>query len=232
MAYRFKAYTGLPGSYGFPVAALTLLANYPAEADVEDTVLYGSRNEQEGDLVVEMGDAVFPALANVWHDTGLYGPTGVEYTPSKVASSITNCTADNIKANVAIDDVTGTYGPAQALVVTPDPTDALAVDAASFLADFGETVIYRPAAVGAATRTIVAVVNRPEPQPSGPVNAWEGMAITITVANNATTGISAAELDSGRDKIDVALRVGGTVAARPIVGIVSQDSGMLTLEVR
>lgn len=56
-----------------------------------------------------VGDAVYPAEANVWYGTGQYGPTGTDYTPSKRASSIANCEAGNVKSGVQIDNVTGTY---------------------------------------------------------------------------------------------------------------------------
>jgi hypothetical protein len=52
----------------------------------------------------------------VWTGTGTYGYTGVELTPTKVASSITNCSAGNIKNAVTIGDVTGTYAPSPALL--------------------------------------------------------------------------------------------------------------------
>ena len=98
MAYRFKAYTGLAGSYGFPVAALATLANYPLTTNVKlGSPDHGSRSERVGSYVADIGDAVFPAAANVWHDTGLYGPTGADTTPVMQASDIPNCEAANIK---------------------------------------------------------------------------------------------------------------------------------------
>jgi hypothetical protein len=53
--------------------------------------------------------AVYPAAADVWHDTGAYGPTGSDYTPAMVGSDIANLEAGNIKKDVVIDDVTGSY---------------------------------------------------------------------------------------------------------------------------
>ncbi len=53
--------------------------------------------------------SVDPGVANVW--TGVaYKSRGSSLTGTKRASSITNCTAGNIKAGVTIDDVTGTAG--------------------------------------------------------------------------------------------------------------------------
>ena len=52
---------------------------------------------------------VYPDAANVWYGSGQYGPGGTDYTPSKRASSIANCTAGNVKNGVAIDDVLGNF---------------------------------------------------------------------------------------------------------------------------
>lgn len=49
-----------------------------------------------------------PDVANVWYGSGQYGYSGGLLTPTKRASSITNCSAGNVKIGVAIDDVTGT----------------------------------------------------------------------------------------------------------------------------
>jgi hypothetical protein len=116
MPYRFKAWTGLPGTYGVPVAGLAALANYPAVADVEDRVVHGSRGERVGTLVVGGAGAVFPAQSDVWHDAGLYGPTGTDYTPAMRASDIpvtggaaAALTAPDVKSGVVVDDITGSY---------------------------------------------------------------------------------------------------------------------------
>ena len=50
-----------------------------------------------------------PTASNVWTGTGTYGYSDSLTTPTKRASSITNCTAGNVKNGVVIDDVTGTY---------------------------------------------------------------------------------------------------------------------------
>jgi hypothetical protein len=76
---------------------------------VQNTVLsvadggtaYGAASAVQGTLTL-------PAAANVWYGTGTYGIAGTGTTPTKRASSITNCTATNIKNGVTIDDVTGT----------------------------------------------------------------------------------------------------------------------------
>ena len=70
---------------------------------------YGSVQSYRWSVYCTYTAPVFPTAANVWHDTGAYGPTGADYTPSKVGSSIPNLAAGNVKSGVAIDDVTGTY---------------------------------------------------------------------------------------------------------------------------
>jgi hypothetical protein len=76
---------------------------------VQNTVLqvadggtaYGAASAVQGTLTL-------PAAANVWYGSGTYGIAGTGTTPTKRASSITNCTAPNVRNGVAIDDVTGT----------------------------------------------------------------------------------------------------------------------------
>ena len=105
----------------------------------------------------------------------------------------------------------------------------LAADAEAHFGDFAEAITYRPR-VGD-TRVINAVVNRSPPAPLGPPGTLAAQ-LTIAVANSEETGISAAELDTGGDSIDVALRVGGTPETRRIARLAVQDAGILVLEVR
>jgi hypothetical protein len=67
-------------------------------------VLSGHSNYTGGDA----GTLTLPAASDVWHAASAYGVGGSGSTPSKVASSITNCTAANVADGVSIDDVTGT----------------------------------------------------------------------------------------------------------------------------
>jgi hypothetical protein len=71
--------------------------------------------------------ATLPAANTVWHTASAFGVGGTGSTPSKVASSIANCSAGNLKKDVVIDDVTGT------LDVTSDNATAItnAVNAAN-----------------------------------------------------------------------------------------------------
>lgn len=116
--------------------------------------------------------------------------------------------------------------------------EQLQADAEIFLTEFGEEITYRPA--GGTARTILAVVDRnpPEPVPQSPIDVM-GKAITIEVANRTTStsddefgGIGSAELDTGRDNVDVVLRLGDSPETRRITNVLSQDLGMLRLDVR
>lgn len=65
-----------------------------------------------------------PLESNVWRDTEQYGADGTEFTPSKRASSITNCTPENIREFTTIDNVTGTYS--QSVQIAEDQAAVLA----------------------------------------------------------------------------------------------------------
>jgi len=104
----------------------------------------------------------------------------------------------------------------------------LTVGGAVMMSKFGESVTYTP--LNGSARVITAVVDREPPAPAGsPVSEPR---IEVTVYNDATTGISTAELNTGGDMLTAAWRIGGDEQARRIVGVVQQDSGMVTLEVR
>ena len=101
---------------------------------------------------------------------------------------------------------------------------------ASFLTIFGESAVYTKAS--GATRAITVVVDRQSatsiletPSAMRPdFQAW--------VANNVTTGITASELETSTDTLTIPKRVGGTNEVFAIGRIVTQDDGMLSLELR
>lgn len=108
--------------------------------------------------------------------------------------------------------------------------DRLVDDVLAILPDLGEPVVYRPAS--GAPRTIHALVERLPPEDYADVEV-PGPVVRITVANHHIYGISSAELDTGRDVVDVAVRAGERPVARPIAGLVGPHArGALTLEVR
>ena len=53
--------------------------------------------------------------------------------------------------------------------------------------------------------------------------------VEILVNNNATTGISSKEVDTGGDKITVPMRIGLTAKVLRIVEIIAQDEALIRL---
>lgn len=103
-------------------------------------------------------------------------------------------------------------------------------DAGGFFTDFAETVVYCPRS--GVRRSVQAVVDRSPPQDLSEAAGVAGAGIQVHVRNSATLGIASSELDIGGDRIELALRLGATAQARPISRLVSQDAGILTLEVQ
>ncbi len=98
-----------------------------------------------------------------------------------------------------------------------------------FLSAFGETVTYWPS--GGVSRQITAIVKRQEPQ--GLEGAPHGVShkAEIQVANNSTTGISSDEVNTKKDEVELAVRIGETAQKRLIGDILSHDAGMMRLEI-
>lgn len=94
------------------------------------------------------------------------------------------------------------------------------------LAIEGETVTYYP--LGGASRDIQAVVER-----KGVVEVPGGkspMAMVMTL-NDATDGITSAEMDRGGDGIGYPVNIGEVASRREITEMPSQTAGMIILEV-
>lgn len=95
---------------------------------------------------------------------------------------------------------------------------------------FAETVTYYAHRFGTAAtpRSIKAVVIRNQVSAFNPdeqiVPEFE-----VRVANNATTGISSTEINTGGDFIKLATRIGETPQKRAIQLVTEQDEGMLVL---
>jgi hypothetical protein len=135
----------------------------------------------------------------------------------------------------SVADVGTNSEPAPVLIVT------LSGDAASqmaglldetadlFLQEFGEPIKYRPR--GGGIRDISAILNYGQPEG---IAAPHGNAplSSIEVANDPVKGISSSEVDKGGDEVLVPVRIGQDPEWRPITKILSQDAGMMSLEVR
>jgi len=99
--------------------------------------------------------------------------------------------------------------------------------------DFAESVTYYPH-VGfgesSSSRSITAVVIRNQEVALSPDGGEAIVAsFEVHVSNNATTGISSSEVDTGGDQIGLASRIGGTVKRRSIIQMTEHDTGMLVL---
>ena len=97
--------------------------------------------------------------------------------------------------------------------------------------EFAEQVTYYPRG-GGESRTIEAVVFRESIEPYAEDEVTSLDVFQIHVANDAVDGISSNEIDTGGDAIDVAPRDGKSVVRKRITRILTQDQGMLVLEVR
>ncbi len=91
-----------------------------------------------------------------------------------------------------------------------------------------EEVIYRPD--GGDPRTIDAIVERPGRETFG-TNA-PAPRFRVRAVNSATDGIAATEVDTGKDRIDVAERIGGEATSRQITRLSElDDPGFTCVEV-
>ena len=102
--------------------------------------------------------------------------------------------------------------------------------APEFLETFGETVTYYPKAGG--SREITAVVTRGQPTELDGAPHGHAPRLTIAVANDATTGISSSKVDTGGDEVKLSRRISETAANKRVTKILSQDTGMMKLELR
>ena len=95
---------------------------------------------------------------------------------------------------------------------------------------FAESVTYYPHRFGTAAtpRVINAVVVRNQVAVFNPdeqiVPEFE-----VRVSNDATTGISSSELNTGGDMIKLAVRIGQTAEKRSVQYLTEHDDGMLVL---
>jgi len=94
---------------------------------------------------------------------------------------------------------------------------------------FGEEITYVKS--GGATRRIKAAVKRQPPAALTEAPDVIAPQTTVIVVDDATSGISLAELETSTDTLQFPERIGGTARTWSIAGIVHQTNGKLTLEV-
>lgn len=113
--------------------------------------------------------------------------------------------------------------------------DILATDAVAFTNsdEMGETVRYLPEGVEDDAREIPAGVERQPPAMVMSFPDTNAPMFYVLVANNATTGISAQEINHGLDTIQIKRNVGDTNYSNYRIKVIEkQDAGMLLLQVR
>jgi len=109
--------------------------------------------------------------------------------------------------------------------------DTYVSEAANSIAVLGyEDITYLPR--GGGSRAIKALVDYEGVDSLGGAPHGKSYTIEVSVVNSATVGISSSELDTGGDKVSLPKRIGEAAAERRITKIISQDNGILTLEVR
>jgi len=82
---------------------------------------------------------------------------------------------------------------------------------------------------GGAERRILALISYLGPQPMDGISGGSRPQFELLIRNDATAGITAAELDTAADKLSIPPRIGrAAITVRP-VRIVNQDKAMLLL---
>ena len=81
-------------------------------------------------------------------------------------------------------------------------------------------------------RQITALVNRQPVDDLGDAPVGTAPRLIVNIRNDATYGISSSEIDLGRDKVLVPVRLGEAAQKRKLSKILSQDAGMMVVELR
>ncbi len=101
----------------------------------------------------------------------------------------------------------------------------------NILRQFGETVVYFANGNGAG-REITAVVVRDPLAIIAEIGEVLSQAMIVRVVNDSTLGISATDIDTGRDRIWVPITADGDPEARSIVRVLSDTNGFLRVLVQ
>lgn len=97
--------------------------------------------------------------------------------------------------------------------------------------EFGEQITYWPSGESGDARTIDAIIDRDQVETITGLEPLRSPLVTVTVANDAASGISSAEIDTGTDRVLVPIRYGETATNKGIARIVQHDQGVLVFEV-
>lgn len=95
------------------------------------------------------------------------------------------------------------------------------------LKDLGaETFTYNPSA--GTPREVWGIVDRAQPVDVPGVQRTKQTAVTLTVVNSDTVGISSANARQGQDLVTLAVMIGEEPVNMTLGGVVRHDSGMIT----
>lgn len=130
------------------------------------------------------------------------------------------------------------YAPTQSVLLSEASEDSAGgfndtlIDTADdFLDAFdAEDIKYYPK--GGGVREIRAIVDRQGVAALGDAPHGKSHLLNITVKNDDTEGISSSEVDTGGDEVELQVRLSESVKRRRITKVISQDPGMMQLEVR
>ena len=95
----------------------------------------------------------------------------------------------------------------------------------------GDLIVYLPGN-GGKRRTIEAVLERSMMEAVPEAGTMLVPVVTVRVRNDAVFGISSKELDTGRDKVELVLRIGDKPEPRQIARRVAEDGGFLVFLVQ
>ena len=212
---RSRAVSSIPSTPTLSLVTATgqVTATITGDAGVTNYLKYKAPSDsawQDGGSRSGDGDLVVTGLSNdVPYVFVAYSidADGVASLPSMAATATLTAAADN------------------------DFDDYLDDSASEFLTAFGVNIKYLPK--GGGERQILAIVDIGQPNDLDGAPHGNAPLLTISVANDSTTGISSSEVDTGGDKVELALRLGDTVQQRRITEILEdQDVGMMRLEIR
>lgn len=105
------------------------------------------------------------------------------------------------------------------------------VAAPGLIGYFGEDLVYLPAS-GAEGRPIKGIVERGAMEILAEIGDHATQAIIVQVLSHGVRGILASEIDTGGDRIRVALRIGDLPVDRPIVKVIDDSGGFVRFAVQ
>lgn len=116
---------------------------------------------------------------------------------------------------------------------TGDSTIPMVADVDAMLTrdHFGEQIVYVPAGDSENLRTIDAIIDRDAVETIEGLEPIRTPQLVVTVANDATTGISSSEIDTGTDRVVLPVRFREDPKNLGIARVITHDQGVVVFEV-